>query len=144
VYEQKGKLDNAIAAYKRSLEINPENPLALNQLAWIYAEQETQLDEALKFAQKASSLSSSPGIIDTLGWVLYKRGEYLDAVKQFELALQKNPFQPTIEYHLGLAYYHNGDRAMAKQKFQEVLELSKDFEHTTEIHQLLKQLNEEA
>ena len=88
VYEQKEDTSSAIAEYKKGIDADPNNFLALNQLAWVYAEQGDHLDEALAFAQKAASLSASPGVVDTLGWVFYKRGEYAQAVEQFEQALK--------------------------------------------------------
>jgi tetratricopeptide (TPR) repeat protein len=140
MYEQKPDVIRAIAEYKKCLDLDPEYFFALNQLAWIYAERGENLDDALTFAQKVVSIKPASSIIDTLGWVYYKRQEYAKAIEQFKLALLQDPFQPTIKYHLGLAYSQHGDRDLARQTFEEVLELSKNFEHAAEIRQLLDQL----
>ena len=44
----------AQAAYTEALRLDPEQALALNNLAWMAAEDRTNLDEALAFAEKAT------------------------------------------------------------------------------------------
>jgi tetratricopeptide (TPR) repeat protein len=139
-YEKDGQLESAIAEYQHAIEMDTANPLAFNQLAWVYAEQETQLDDALKFAQKALSLSPTAGVLDTLGWVYYKRQEYSNALEQFRRALDMTPFHPMITYHLGLAHYQQGEHERAKQLFEQVLESSENFEHAEEIRKIIEEL----
>ncbi len=140
MYEKHGQVDNAIAEYQKVVEMDTKNPLVFNQLAWVYAEQETQLDEALELVQKAVSLSPSAGFIDTLGWVYYKRQEYFKAIEQFRRALEMAPFHPMITYHLGLAHYRSGDHEIAKQLFEQVLELSENFEHAEKVRKIIGEL----
>ena len=54
--EALGKKKEAGAAYNKVLGIDPENPLALNNLAYLNAENGTNLDQAMTFAQRADSL----------------------------------------------------------------------------------------
>jgi Zn-dependent protease with chaperone function len=73
-----------IKAYEQSLRLNPDNPYALNNLAWLYAtcEDETFRDpeKALALAKKAAGLKGAPHIFDTLAESYYVNG-------QFEMAL---------------------------------------------------------
>ena len=73
-----------IKAYEQSLRLNPDNPYALNNLAWLYAtcEDETFRDpeKALVLAKKAAGLKGAPHIFDTLAESYYVNG-------QFEMAL---------------------------------------------------------
>ncbi len=140
LYEGQGESAKAIASYREAIRIQPDYPLALNQLAWIYAERKENLDDALQLAQKAVSLSNAAGILDTLGWVYVQRGDYALAIEQFQLALQQNPFQPTINYHLGLAFYHSHDFERARKLFLQIQELSPDGEHADDIRQLLEEM----
>ena len=54
--------------------MDPENPVALNNLAFQYAEFGKDLDMAMKFAQKAKQKApNSNDISDTMGWVYVKK-----------------------------------------------------------------------
>jgi len=88
----------AIYAYTRSLELQPDNPETLNNLAWLYATCE-EIDlrnpkKALMLAQKAAKLESSYYILDTLAEAYYINGYFEQAVQLAEKVLTmelKNP-----------------------------------------------------
>ncbi|MCW5960761.1 MAG: tetratricopeptide repeat protein [Pyrinomonadaceae bacterium] len=74
--------------YRKALEIEPNSPIAANNLAWMLASDKTNLDEALKLAQ--STVSQDPnnaGFYDTLGWVYYQKGLESSAVEHFRKAV---------------------------------------------------------
>ena len=73
-YLQWGKDDEAIAAFEELLGLNPENPVVLNNLAWLLRERDS--DRALKYAE--TSLKESPNWaagLDTMGSIRLARGE---------------------------------------------------------------------
>ena len=84
LYFSKKNYTETIKAYEQSLRLNPDNPYALNNLAWLYAtcEDETFRDaeKALALAKKAAGLKGAPHIFDTLAESYYVNG-------QFEMAL---------------------------------------------------------
>jgi Tfp pilus assembly protein PilF len=52
---------------------NPNNPAALNNLAWAY--QQEKDPRALGTAEQAFKLAGdNPGVLDTLGWMLVEQG----------------------------------------------------------------------
>jgi len=54
--------------YEESLKINPESPVAANNLAWRLAEEGSDLDRALKLAETArKELPENVNVLDTLG-----------------------------------------------------------------------------
>ena len=53
IYEKQGKIKEAKDNYKKALEINPKFAPAANNLAWIYAENEGNIDAALPLAETA-------------------------------------------------------------------------------------------
>ena len=117
LYFEKGRYNEAIRLYKRALELEPDNPEVLNNLGYIYAEEEVNLDEAMSLVQKALKLRPDSGYIaDSLGWIYFKKGSYDDALYYLEKAVNVSPNDPTINEHLG-------DVFLAKKNFQKALDL---------------------
>jgi len=82
-------------AYETSLNLQPDNPHVLNNLAWLYA---TSKDpeirnpkKALELAKVAVLLKKSPYILDTLAESYYANGMYAEAVEMEKQALSFNP-----------------------------------------------------
>jgi Zn-dependent protease with chaperone function len=70
LYQEQKKYEQAEAAYKKVLKLEPSNPLVLNNLAWLYATSEDPTffkpQEALALSQVAAALKQDPVIWDTL------------------------------------------------------------------------------
>ncbi len=126
----------AIAEYERLVEA--ENPLALNNLAWLYMERSDA--RALSTAQKAHELApDSADIADTLGWILVREGRAEEAIPYLRRSVQLNPRNPTVQYHLGIAYRDTGDRFAAKTAFDAASALG-EFPEREETLQALEEL----
>jgi tetratricopeptide (TPR) repeat protein len=81
----------------------PENAEYYNQFAWLIANTEGDLDEALRYSQKSVELSpESGGLYDTLGRVYYARGDYENAVKNQQHAAELEPHAGLIARQLAL------------------------------------------
>jgi Zn-dependent protease with chaperone function len=85
--------EGSIAAYKRVLRLNPDNPEVLNNLAWLYCDVEGYRNppEALQLARKAVSLKESHYILDTLAESLFLNGRIEEAIETGRRALQIAP-----------------------------------------------------
>ena len=119
--ESVGNHPAALAAFLRVLEIEPNNALALNNVAYLLAETGGRGDEALKYAQKALELSpDNPDFRDTLGWVLYKKGIYDAAVTQLKSAVSKGG-GVRQQYHLAMAYLKAGQEDRGRATLQAAL-----------------------
>jgi tetratricopeptide (TPR) repeat protein len=71
-----GRLDAADRTYRQVLERDENNPIALNNLAWLAVERRGNLDEAARWAEAAASaLPNDPAVLTTLGWVRRARNE---------------------------------------------------------------------
>lgn len=83
--------DQAKGAYEKSLSIAPDNPKALNNLAWLYATCEDKnirnTGLAVKLAEKAVKIEETPQILDTLAESYYAAGHYKEAVEVGKKAL---------------------------------------------------------
>ena len=68
----------------------PDNPDALNNLAWTYHEMGDRLDEAAALCRRAIELrpTQSAYYLDTLGSVFLKQGKKVDAIAAFKAALK--------------------------------------------------------
>jgi tetratricopeptide (TPR) repeat protein len=117
VQMMKGNFDAAIEQFRRVTEIDPDNPLALNNMAFLLNYRK-QSEEALKYAQKAMELSpNDPDIADTLGWILYEKGLYPSALQYFERANSQGD-NAAWKYHLAMAYAKSGNSKLARETFE--------------------------
>ena len=108
IFESQGKIREAKDIYSQALKINPDFDLAANNLAYILAEEGSDLQTALRYAQTARQKSpENPSIADTLGWIYYKMGNHLLARSQLEFAVSKQPDNAVYQYHLGMIYKAN-------------------------------------
>ena len=129
-YETKQDWDHAKAMYQQALAIQPDHPLASNNLAYLLLQQGGNVDIALAMAQTARrGMSDSANAADTLGWAYYQKGVYQSAITQFQEALRLaeshgEPDDPTIHYHLGLAYQKANQTTQARQQFEKSLKLN--------------------
>jgi tetratricopeptide (TPR) repeat protein len=109
VEQARGDRETAINYYRKAVTSNPDESQACNNLAYLLAESGSNLDEALKYAQRAAELApQSPAYADTLGWILYRQGLYPSAIKYLEQA-GANPADVRWKYHLAMAYAKAGD-----------------------------------
>lgn len=113
----------AKALFQKVLTLEPGQDGALNSLAYMYAQDGTNLDEALKMVRKAVAIDSSNGAYyDTLGWVLFKKGmntEALMALQKAEVYVQ----DPVVYDHMGDVYKTIGESAMARKFWRKSLDL---------------------
>ena len=132
---------------RKALALNPKSIRAMNNLAFYYAENDRNLDEALNLARKAAEVGPEDGghpmSLDTLGWVYFKRGNYPASLKTLTLALQFIPDSPTVYYHLGMAYFGNRDTRNALKAFKIALKLAPNFPEADETKAMIQQIEAE-
>jgi tetratricopeptide (TPR) repeat protein len=105
-----GNRPEALRAYRATLEIDADNAVAMNNLAFLLAEGGSELDEALQLATRAMALAPDSGqTIDTAGWVRLKRGENDAAIALFSQAVAKDPSDEDFRNHLLMALERKGD-----------------------------------
>lgn len=109
--EVSGNKQLAQVDYKRSLQIQPQQALAANNLAYMMLQNGGDVDVALSLAQIArKAMPNSPNTADTLAWAYYKKGTYQFARDLLEDAVKIEPNSAAIEYHLGMVYAKLRDR----------------------------------
>lgn len=140
-HQEEGRLDDAVAAYRRVLEANPSDPIVLNNLAWLYMERRGTGDmaRAVSAAEKAYQQQSAAAIADTYGWVLVQDGQVEKALPLLQKAAQDLPVAE-IRYHYAVALHRNGRVTDARTILGEVLDSGEDFTGRIEAQQLYKEL----
>lgn len=92
IYHRRENLARAQWAYENILRLNPDDGLALNNLAWILAtaQDTTLLDypKALTLAKQAVGIERSPTFLDTLAEAYYVNGLYDQALQTIKEALE--------------------------------------------------------
>ncbi len=122
VLELAGKYKDAIAAYRDVLAINPDVPIAMNNIAYLLAETGGDLDEALRLAQGAlQRIPQQSYISDTIGWVMLKRNQPDAAMQIFSTLVRKYPDEPVFHYHMAATFLQKGDRSHARAEAQVAL-----------------------
>ncbi|WP_097461242.1 tetratricopeptide repeat protein [Mangrovitalea sediminis] len=112
-YQNENKIDKAEQAYQQLLKLSPDQPAALNNLAWIYQQKGDK--RAAETAKKAYEIQpDSAAIADTYGWILLKQGNAKASVPILEAAHQKAPDQKEIALHLAEAYKQTSQDKKAK------------------------------
>jgi tetratricopeptide (TPR) repeat protein len=139
--EAQNKRDDARRRYEQALAIDPDMPVAANNLAWMYAENGENLDVALELAQRATRrLPEHAAIQDTLGWIYYKKGLATLAVSAFQKSLEREPKNATFHFHLGLALAKAGDNQRARAALRQAIALEPNFHGAAEAREALRSL----
>jgi len=130
LYEANSNWEGAKSMYQQALNIQPDNPLASNNLAYVMLQQGGNVDVALSMAQNARrGMPDSPSAADTLGWAYYHKGVYQSAIDLFQESLRLNERHggaddPAVHYHLGLAYEKSNQLKQAREQLERALKIS--------------------
>ncbi len=135
-----GARQNAEAIKRLELVLakQPNNVIALNNLAWLY--QEAGDKRARIMAQKAYLLAPSPQISDTLGWVLTAEGDANTALPLLREAARAMPNNMAIQYHLGVALKQTGQKDEAISVLRPIVLGPQQFDDKAEAKRVLDSL----
>ena len=121
-----GLLDEAMAHYRKALEIAPDDVDVHNNLGNALA-RESRLDKAIARYRKALAIKpDDPEAHNNLGSVLAKRGQFDAAVVQFQRALEIQPDKAVARCNLGGALASRGQFDAAVVQFQWLLKINPD------------------
>ncbi len=141
ILDATGKRDQAQPIYEQILKIRPDNGVALNNLAFIKAEEGVDLDQALSMSQRArQQMPNVPEVSDTLGWIYIKKNLSEDAVRVFKDLTAQVPSNPTFHYHYGMALLQKGDKSSAKKELELALADKPSKGDEAKVRELLQKL----
>jgi Tfp pilus assembly protein PilF len=123
VLEAAGKPAEARARYEQALALDPADAVAANNLARIYATDDTKVSPALELARNAAArLPDDADVHDTLGWVAYRAGRLTLAASELERAIALNGNEPTYRTHLQEVRRAIDEEAVAAKKKKAALD----------------------
>ncbi|MGI9256589.1 MAG: tetratricopeptide repeat protein, partial [Salinispira sp.] len=97
---KQGNVPAGIRNLEKAVTLDPENPTALNSLAFIMANEDIRIPVALSYIRRALTRKpQNPAYLDTLGWILFKNGEYHKARQILQKACELAPENIEIKMH---------------------------------------------
>jgi tetratricopeptide (TPR) repeat protein len=147
--QSSGRNEESVALNRRVLETDPNNVVALNNLAWVLCEYQGQCEEALQLAEKGLKIMPEyADLIDTRGTAHYRLRHLDQAVRDYarciELYPANLPAVATSRFNLARAHAElGGSRTEAQQQLVQVIDLCKTYSEkgaTAEAKKLLRQV----
>ena len=135
---QQAEFAAARQQYQHIVQRDPNNVVALNDLAWV----SLQLKDgaALRLAERAYRLApANPAVADTLAWILAEGGQPARALPLLKKALATAPSAADIRLHYALVLFRTGDRRSARAQCEQLLALG-DFARRKEVQALMAKL----
>ena len=134
------RFDEAKKELEQVLAKRPQDPIVLNNLAWLY--QQSGDPRARSVAERAYLLAPNLAqTADTLGWILVKEGQPAAALALLKEAGGTPSAAPAIRYHLAVALNEVGQRAEARQLLNELISGPANFDDKPAAQKLLAELS---
>ena len=143
LYLVTGRYDEEIAQYKQVLKLDPDNVIALNNLAYGLVESGGDLSQALDYAERAQQLQpDNAEIQDTAGLLQLENGKLDDAVRSFKAAMDGKFDSATFQGHLLAALDAKTNPTPEEAELRQVLRQAPSRDRDSQIHSLLREIVE--
>jgi tetratricopeptide (TPR) repeat protein len=128
-----GRPQEAAELYQRIVTAQPDNLVAINNLAWILCEDQNLYDKALALAQQgiAKSPTDYVDLIDTRGTIYYRMGQFEKSAQDFNQCIklypEGTPALVTSHFHLAKTLIGLGKKEESIKALNQALKLNNDF-----------------
>jgi tetratricopeptide (TPR) repeat protein len=124
-YYKLEKATEAIVEYKNTIDLLPNDGIALRGLGNVYYEIEEDYDNAIEYYEKAikEDDNDSKPIYYKLGWLYNDQERYDDAVKILQKAVKYDSEDSGIREELGYAYYQKEEYEFALTQLNKAIAL---------------------
>jgi uncharacterized protein (TIGR03790 family) len=138
--QEAGDYDRAITQFRAILGYAPNDPVALNDLAYNLAVHQNKPEEALPFVQRAIAILQTPQLYDTLAWIQHLLKRDTDAAASIRIARSTNSQDPDILWHAAVIYASVKDLPRAAAELDLALKVKPDLADREDVKQLRQQL----
>ncbi|HKW87611.1 MAG TPA: tetratricopeptide repeat protein [Candidatus Acidoferrales bacterium] len=122
IYDSQKRYDEAEQMFRKSLAVEPHDPMVLNYYGYMLADRGLRLNEAVSMVRSAVASDPTNGAyLDSLGWAYFKQGKLADAQQYLEQAVAHSTGDPTILGHLGEVYARLGQSDRAEKTWEKAL-----------------------
>ena len=129
----------AEARYRAVLEVQPDNAMALNNVAWLLVKQGKP--GALPLAERANQLLPDRApLLDTLATVLEAEKQLPKAIDAQKRAIVLESKDPGLVLRLAKLYIKSGEKDRARAELEVLTKLGDKFAGQSEVASLLKTL----
>jgi len=123
---------DGITEFEKILEFQPDNATVLNNLAYLLADNNEQIEKAVKYAKRAYEAMPNDGNnLDTYAYTLCKTGEYAKAEELLQMSIQifeRNSQEVIwdVYRHLGMAQEGLGKNGEAATSYRQALVIARE------------------
>lgn len=136
-----GKADHkaAEAWFRRAAEIQPDNPVILNNWAWVLGRLKDP--KALEVAKRAlSKAPRSAAVLDTTGWLYVQSGDTAKGIEMLQTAVKLAPEAASVRINLARALLTAGRKPEAKAELDGAAGVARNDATKKEIEDLRRGL----
>mgnify|MGYP003667102953 FL=1 len=139
VYGSNNQVDKVMLQCREILKLEPDNIVALNNLAWYLLESDPK--ESMQYAERAVALApDSSAVLDTLALAQLENKKLDEARKTIDRALNISPKSADIRFHEAKIRAAEGDSSGAIVAITSLLNRDEDFSQRDEAEAFLEKL----
>ncbi len=133
IYDEAAEYGKASDRYRTVLALEPQNAVALNNLAYLLAVHQKQPKEGLPLAERAYTLTKSPVIADTLGWIHHLLGDDRAALPLIDRAVAAMQGNVDVLVHAAVVHGALNDLTRAKAELDAAEKLDPKVKERPEV-----------
>lgn len=125
--------------YRQVIQLQPNNALALNNVAWLMVQQGKP--GAVEYAEKANLLlPGRPPLMDTLASALAADKQVPRALELQKQAVERAPEDGSLRMNLAKLYLASEQKGMARSELEKIERMGRKYPNQEEVAKLLKAL----
>ncbi|WP_326539723.1 XrtA/PEP-CTERM system TPR-repeat protein PrsT [Pseudorhodoferax sp.] len=129
----------AESRYRKVIELQPNNALALNNVAWLMVQQSKT--GAVTYAEKANQLlPGRPPLMDTLASALAAEKQVPRALEVQKQAVDRAPEDGSLRMNLAKLYLQSNQKGMARTELERLERMGRKYPNQDEVDKMLKAL----
>jgi tetratricopeptide (TPR) repeat protein len=132
--------EQAIAAFKKAINLNPDEVNHQINLALIYVESPQPMEGITMLRDLATKNPENTAVLMALGQLSVRSGQYDKALERYQSVVKIDPTNIRGHYALGQVYQMLGNTVAAVKSYEQCLALSKDAAFNADIQQIIKEI----